>query len=73
MTKARHCEGVRFHREVLEPYSPGFYADAKGAQYFCVSEFLLAYDLPTEMDFVRAVLAEVTEEFPGITVIEFAG
>ena len=67
-----HCEGVRFHSKELECFSPGFYVDGDGAQYFCLSEFLVVHDLPLTMDFIRVVLGDVMQEFPGITVFEFA-
>jgi hypothetical protein len=65
-------KGVQLRHEELESFSPGFYFDAGGAQYFCASEFVVAHDLPVDMDFVRMVIADVMREFPGITVIEFA-
>lgn len=67
-----HCEGVRFHSRELESICPGFYSDVDGSQYFCLSEFLLAHHLPLTMDFIRVVLDDVMQEFPGITVFEFA-
>ena len=72
MAKGGHCEGVRFHRKELQCVSPGFYVDGGGARYFCLSEFLVEHYLPLTMDFIRVVLDDVMEEFPGITVFEFA-
>jgi hypothetical protein len=56
----------------LESVCPGFYYDVDGSQYFCLSEFLLAHHLPLTMDFIGVVLDDVMQEFPGITVFEFA-
>jgi hypothetical protein len=73
MGKGAHCEGLTFHSKELEIISPGFYVDADGTQYFCLSEFLLVHQLPLTMDFIHVVLEDVIQEFPGITVFEFAG
>jgi hypothetical protein len=72
MGKGGNCDGVRFHSKELESVCPGFYSGVNGAQYFCLSEFLLAHHLPLTMDFIRVVLDDVMQEFPGITVFEFA-
>jgi len=72
MEESGQCEGITSHRKELESVSPGFYAGIDGAQYFCLSEFLLAHRLPLTMDFIRIVLDDVQREFPGITVFEFA-
>jgi len=73
MGKGGHCEGLTFHSKELESISPGFYADVDGKQYFCLSEFLVVHQLPMAIDFVRIVLDDVMQEFPGITIFEFAG
>ncbi len=72
MENSGQCEGVTFHRKELESVFPGFYVGVDGAQYFCLSEFLVAHHLPLTMDFIRIVLEDVMQEFPGITVFEFA-
>ena len=63
---------MRFQSKELVSFSPGFYTDVDGAQYFCLSEFLLAHHLPLTMEFIRVVLDDAMQEFPGITVFEFA-
>ena len=63
---------LKFNSKELEKFSPGFYVDCDGRQYFCLSEFLLVHGLPLTMESVHRVLDEVMSEFPGITVIEVA-
>ena len=63
---------MRFQSKELKSISPGFYVDVHGSEYFCLSEFLLAYQFPLTMDFIHVVLDDVMLEFPGITIFEFA-